>query len=538
MAYTTSEDEDDEEVNFNYLEYLLVAYEELLSNFSTLSLGYKELKIKFSKLSKDFEILEKENSILKKENEKLKEEQTNDLDKAITSKISELQKEIIDFRQSLAKFINGTKNLNKLLKYNTNPHYKSSLEYPKGMSKPSRTNPKGPKKFWVPKIMIIHVAYVFKSKKETLVMVPGQWVLTSHDGRKVYVSKSQDKEKRMGYLRRIEHNLLSISQLCDSGYDVSFNKEKCIVRDYNDSIIFSVKRQNNLYKIDLTNLTNQNVTSLVSINDYQWTWYKKFGHASLRLISKLKKHNLVRESKNIVSTSKPLKLLHIILFAPIITTSLGGKYYGLVMFLAHKDESFKGFSVFYKCIQIEKLFILPLSKVIMRENFKMKTFNSFVKNKEFIIIFLVQEFLNIMKLLIQLVICKTKNIYKTHFEKRLPMNYKKVDNLTFLISTISNDNLGKFDPKSDKRSFIGCLIVSKAYRVYNSRSLKVEESINLNIKDLHTAPKESLLDYEPKIDEASSRNLSLGTLKIESKLGQPLKTKLKWLCSQKLNPRM
>ncbi|RDX64511.1 hypothetical protein CR513_56922, partial [Mucuna pruriens] len=173
-------------------------------------------------------------------------------------------------------------------------------------------------------------------------------------------------------LDRLKHNLPSISQLCDNGYDVSFNKGECIVKNHNGSIIFFSKRQNNLYKINLLDLKNQNVTCLVSINNDQWTWYEKLEHASLRIISKLKKHNLVRglpslmyktdigsfKSKNIVSTSRPLELLHTNLFGPTKTASINGKYYGLVlvgyysrwtwvMFLTHKDESFKVFSVFY-----------------------------------------------------------------------------------------------------------------------------------------------------------------------------------------------
>ncbi|RDY10722.1 hypothetical protein CR513_04720, partial [Mucuna pruriens] len=44
------------------------------------------------------------------------------------------------------------------------------------------------------------------------------------------------------YVKGLKHNLLSISQLCDSEYDVSFNKGECIIGDYNDSIIFSAKR--------------------------------------------------------------------------------------------------------------------------------------------------------------------------------------------------------------------------------------------------------------------------------------------------------
>ncbi|RDX89701.1 hypothetical protein CR513_28546, partial [Mucuna pruriens] len=73
-----------------------------------------------------------------------------------------------------------------------------------------------------------------------------------------------------------------------------------------------------MYKIDLTELTNQNVTCLVSINDNQWMWHKKLDHASLRLVSKLKKHNLVIGLPSLV-----YKLTR--------TTSLGGKHYGLVV---------------------------------------------------------------------------------------------------------------------------------------------------------------------------------------------------------------
>ena len=37
------------------------------------------------------------------------------------------------------------------------------------------------------------------------------------------------------------------------------------------------------------------------------------------------------KSKTEVSTSRPLKLLHMDLFGPISTASLGGKYYGYVI---------------------------------------------------------------------------------------------------------------------------------------------------------------------------------------------------------------
>lgn len=51
------------------------------------------------------------------------------------------------------------------------------------------SNIRGPKKIWVPKDKIVHVADVLSCKIKTPVMVPGLWLLTSHDGKKVYVPK-------------------------------------------------------------------------------------------------------------------------------------------------------------------------------------------------------------------------------------------------------------------------------------------------------------------------------------------------------------
>ncbi|RDX74905.1 hypothetical protein CR513_45285, partial [Mucuna pruriens] len=144
MADIASEDENDEEVKFNNFKYLQIVYQELLSNSSTLYLGYKELKRKFSKLSKDFKSLKKENIILNKENE------------INTYEVTELQKEVINLRKSLAKLVNGTQNLNK--KFGRRSY--DYREHLKGSFKPLRTNPEGPNKIWVPKAMIIPVVEV------------------------------------------------------------------------------------------------------------------------------------------------------------------------------------------------------------------------------------------------------------------------------------------------------------------------------------------------------------------------------------------
>ena len=56
----------------------------------------------------------------------------------------------------------------------------------------------------------------------------------------------------------LKHNLLSVSQLCDKGYKVSFDSKSCVVSKLMDnSIIFMGERVSNVYIIDLENLANQ-----------------------------------------------------------------------------------------------------------------------------------------------------------------------------------------------------------------------------------------------------------------------------------------
>ena len=44
-------------------------------------------------------------------------------------------------------------------------------------------------------------------------------------------------------VKGLKHNLLSISQLCDSGYNVTFYKDICIIHNKDNSSLFSAKRQ-------------------------------------------------------------------------------------------------------------------------------------------------------------------------------------------------------------------------------------------------------------------------------------------------------
>jgi len=147
----------------------------------------------------------------------------------------------------------------------------------------------------------------------------------------------------------------------------------------------------NVYKINFSALVDQKVVCLLSVNDKKWVWHKRLGHANWRLISKLSKLQLVKglpdidyhsdalcgacqkgkivktsfKTKDIVSTSRPLELLHIDLFGPVTTESLYGSKYGVVIvddynrwtwvkFLRSKDCAYDVSGSFCTQIQSEK----------------------------------------------------------------------------------------------------------------------------------------------------------------------------------------
>ncbi|RDX69678.1 hypothetical protein CR513_51174, partial [Mucuna pruriens] len=295
----------------------------------------KDTKKPFLKKKKYFEFFQKENEILKKENKILKE--VVDL-KDNTYEFNEKLQEVVDLKESLAKFTNL---LPIVLNYGKFGHL--SYDY-RDCPKLSRLTRKDPKIFGG---FSCHITRE-RSMLQDLRPKSRGWV--NFGGRITRISKIVkhifSSIDNVLYVEGLKHNLLSISQLCNIVYNVFFNKEECIVKNVDGSLLFSTKRQNNLYKINLTNLSNQSVTCLVFIKDDHWIWHKKLGHASLRLISNLSKHHLVRglsnlvfksyilygkqvktsfESKNIVSTYKPLKLLHIDLFGPTRTIFMSGK---------------------------------------------------------------------------------------------------------------------------------------------------------------------------------------------------------------------
>ncbi|GKB22236.1 putative ribonuclease H-like domain-containing protein, partial [Tanacetum coccineum] len=159
------------------------------------------------------------------------------------------------------------------------------------------------------------------------------------------------------FVKELKFNLFSVSQMYDK----------------------KIPRQDNMYSFDMKNIVpKDSLTCLVAkaISDESMLWHRRLGHINFKNINKLVKENLVRDlplkrfgndqtcvaclkgkqhrascnTKAFNPITKPLFMLHMDLFGPIVVSSLMHKKYFLVVtddysrfswvfFLSTKDET-------------------------------------------------------------------------------------------------------------------------------------------------------------------------------------------------------
>ncbi|XP_045791507.1 uncharacterized protein LOC123886217 [Trifolium pratense] len=271
-------------------------------------------------------------------------------------------------KKSLYRSEHSQNNLKRNL-YSTPPYKRSSYQYKKMPYK--STNLQGPKKLWECHLAMKKKPWYLDSgcsrhmtgdrqsflsfeKKEGGTVTFGNNEKASIRGKGTIGKNNSAKIENVHYVEGLKHNLISISQLCDNDLEVIFRSHTCEIKQ-SDKTLFYGSRIKNVYVIYLDELPTE--SCFVSLERDKWIRHKRAGHISMKTMSKLSKLDLVRglpdisfdldkvcescakgkqvkssfKPKDFVSTKRPLELLHIDLFGPVKTTSLGGKNYGFVI---------------------------------------------------------------------------------------------------------------------------------------------------------------------------------------------------------------
>nr|GEW26702.1 retrovirus-related Pol polyprotein from transposon TNT 1-94 [Tanacetum cinerariifolium] len=246
------------------------------------------------------------------------------------------------------------------------------------------------------------------------------------------------------YVKELKFNLFSVSQMCDKKNSVLFTDTEWLVLSHDfklpdeSQVLLRVPRENNMYNVNFKNIVPSGdlicLFAKATIDESN-LWHRRLGHISFKTINKLVKGNLVRglptkvfENDNSCVACKKGKM-----------ALLRGKTGPLLRLLE-------------LCWQIH--FSIP---------FWAEAVNTacYVQNRVLV----------------------TKPHNKTPYE----LLHGRTPSIGFMRPfgrpvTILNtlDHLGKFQGKVDKGFFVGYSVCSKAFRVFNSRTCIVQETLHVN----------------------------------------------------------
>nr|GEW74834.1 hypothetical protein [Tanacetum cinerariifolium] len=301
------------------------------------------------------------------------------------------------------------------------------------------------------------------------------------------------------FVKKLKFNLFSVSQMCDKKNNVLFTDTECLVlsSDFRlpdaSQVLLRVPRENNMYNVNLKNIIpSEDLTCLFTKEtlDESNLWHRRLGYVNFKTINKLVKGNIVR--------GLPSK----------------------VFFLASKDETASVLKTFI--IGLENLLSLK-AKTIRCDNgtkFKNTELNQFCRlkgiKKEFSVPRIPQQngiaerknrtLIEAVKTLLADSLlpipfwaeavntaCYVQNrvlVTKPHNKTPYELLQGRLPSIGFMRPfgchvTILNtlDPLGKFQGKVDEGFLVGYSVCSKAFRVFNSRTCIIQETLHVNFME-------------------------------------------------------
>nr|GEZ01978.1 hypothetical protein [Tanacetum cinerariifolium] len=331
------------------------------------------------------------------------------------------------------------------------------------------------------------------------------------------IKTSKLEFKDVYFVKDLKYNLFSVSQICYNKNSVLFTESECIVlgKDFklkdDTNVFLRTPRQHNMYSIDLNNIVpHKDLTCLVAkaSADESMLWHKRLGHLNFKTMNKLVRHNLVKglpskcfendhtcvaclkgkqhkascKTKLVNSVSKPLHTLHIDLFGPTSISSLNHKWYFLVV----TDDFSREMNEFCTRKGIKREFsnarTPQQNRVTERRNRSLiEAARTMLADAKLPVTFWAKAVNTAFYVQNRVLVNKSQN--KTPYElfnSRTPAIgfLKPFGCHVMILNTL--DHLGKSDAKWDEGYFIGYSMSSKAFRVFNKRTKRVEENLHVD----------------------------------------------------------
>ena len=388
------------------------------------------------------------------------------------------------------------------------------------------------------------------------------------------------------------YNLLSVSQLCNMGYNCLFtNVDVSVFRRSDGSLAFKGVLDGKLYLVDFAKEEAGLDACLIAKTSMGWLWHRRLAHVGMKNLHKLLKGEHVigltnvqfekdrpcaacqagkqvggaHHSKNVMTTSRPLELLHMDLFGPVAYLSIGGSKYGLVIvddfsrftwvfFLQDKSETQGTLKRFLRRAQNE--FELKVKKIRSDngsefKNLQVEEFleeegikhefsapytpqqNGVVERKNRTLIDMARTMLGEFKTperfwseAVNTACHAINRVYlhrllkKTSYElltgNKPNVSYFRVFGSKCYILVKKGRN-SKFAPKAVEGFLLGYDSNTKAYRVFNKSSGLVEVSSDVVFDETNGSPREQVVDLddvdEEDVPTAAIRTMAIGEVR-------------------------
>ncbi|GJZ47885.1 putative ribonuclease H-like domain-containing protein [Tanacetum coccineum] len=341
----------------------------------------------------------------------------------------------------------------------------------------------------------------------------GGYVSFRHGGGKItgkgIIKTGKLEFENVYFVKELKYNLFSVSQIYDNKNSVLFTDSECIVleKDFklndNTHVLLRTPRQHNMYSIDLNNIVpHKNLTCLVvkvSVDECMLC-HRRLGHLNFKTINKLVRNNLVRglpskifkndhscvdclkgkqhkdscKTKLVSSVFKPLHTLHMDLFGPTSVSDLNHKWYCLVV----TDD-------FSRCDNEGEFKNREMDELCTKKGIKREFSNARTPQQNGVAERRNRTLIEAARTMVLVNKSQNKTPYELFNGRSHVIGFLRPFRCHVMIFN-TLDNLGKFDAKGDEGYFVGYSLSSKAFRVFNKRTKKVEE--NLHVDFLENKP--------------------------------------------------
>nr|GEU35477.1 integrase, catalytic region, zinc finger, CCHC-type, peptidase aspartic, catalytic [Tanacetum cinerariifolium] len=293
------------------------------------------------------------------------------------------------------------------------------------------------------------------------------------------------------FVEGLGHNLFSVGQFCDSDLEVTFRRNACFIKNLEGVDLLSGNHTTNLYTINLHDMASASPIFLIAraSSTKLWLWHQRLSHLNFDTINDLAKNDIVSglpkfkyhkehlcfsceqgKSKRASHPPKPvpnsrqrLHLLHMDLCGPKRISSINGKRNRTLVEATRTMLIFSRASIFLWA-EVIATACFTQNRSIIHRRFN-KTPYELINDRKPDIFFLY----------VFGALCYPKN---------------------------DREDIGKLGAKGDIGLFIGYSANTRAYIIYNRRTKKIMETMNVSFDEL------SVMAFEQR----SSKSMTSGQI--------------------------